>query len=209
MTNINPTARRARVLRNLRIGEVSLVDRGAGRGVKVMLAKRDDAEIDKAPHTTEGTMQTTITVAKANNLFEAFVDIVQKRDGVSRATAYERAVRVEPELFQMAKRCSGTGGDLTKAHGASSNHPDPHRTTRNVVDADGVLDRLRIEHTGKAWAKYNSAIEANVKMGMNRSQAMDRARSALSPEEWKSVKAHNPMLPLSHDGNVPVARGPY
>ena len=36
--------RRVRVLRNLQISDVSSVDRGAGRGVKVILTKRDQGE---------------------------------------------------------------------------------------------------------------------------------------------------------------------
>ena len=42
MSDINETPRKVRLLRNLRINEVSAVDRGAGEGVKIVLMKRDD-----------------------------------------------------------------------------------------------------------------------------------------------------------------------
>src|SRR6516162_10895995 len=42
----NETPRKVRLLRNLRINEVSAVDRGAGEGVKIVLMKRDDEPPD-------------------------------------------------------------------------------------------------------------------------------------------------------------------
>ena len=50
MSTTNETPRKVRLLRNLRINEVSAVDRGAGEGVKIVLMKRDDEPPRSKPH---------------------------------------------------------------------------------------------------------------------------------------------------------------
>jgi hypothetical protein len=46
LVEFRKTGGRVRILRNLQIDDVSSVDVGAGRGVRVVLAKRDGAEPD-------------------------------------------------------------------------------------------------------------------------------------------------------------------
>jgi hypothetical protein len=44
-----PNKRKARVLTNLKIDEISAVTAGAGEGVKIVLMKRDRAAIEREP----------------------------------------------------------------------------------------------------------------------------------------------------------------
>src|SRR5437870_2348959 len=89
-----------RVLRDLQLREVSLVDRGAGVGTKVVLAKRDDDREDTTMPTTN-----TIDVRKAPAMWSEYCALVQKRDGLTASRAIDRALQDETgrELFSVAK----------------------------------------------------------------------------------------------------------
>src|SRR5713101_6204254 len=78
-----------RILRNLKIREVSAVDKGAGRGVRVMLIKRLDDD------DTENTTMPNVDINKATPMFNEYVGLIMKRDGVSRSRAYDIALTDE------------------------------------------------------------------------------------------------------------------
>jgi hypothetical protein len=94
---------RRRVLKDIRVSEISLVDRGAGDGVKIVLAKRWNES-----HPNGGTVirrrqavqedkpmpAAAVDIEKASTgMFEACVSMIQKREACSRSEAYTRALR--------------------------------------------------------------------------------------------------------------------
>jgi hypothetical protein len=236
------SGKRIRVLRNLRIHEVSGVDHGAGRGVKIMLIKRllPDDNIDIASIPAPAMKQEAITmqtetispVAKAALLWDDYITVISKRDGMSKSRAIDAALRTEMgrEMWGLAKLANGSdvaklgdgalpqptsvnggGGRVpsptySRGHGDSSNSADPHTGTRNTVAPDDVLPRLRDQHGADGAAriarKYQSIIEAKIAAGMSRSSAMDAARNEIGPDAWATIKNMS-----ASDVHVPASIG--
>lgn len=64
------------ILRNLKILEVSSVDRGAGEGVKVVLMKRDDV----AKHTESKTADASASKSAADEIDLASIEVGKSDD---------------------------------------------------------------------------------------------------------------------------------
>jgi hypothetical protein len=120
-----------RVLRNLKILEVSGVDRGAGRGTKIVLMKRVDnaGEIEIHRH-ADGEVEIyprreaempKVDIRKALPLWSALVELIRKREGVTTSKAIDMALADEMgrELFQLAKLCAKVVVRLTMPEGWS------------------------------------------------------------------------------------------
>jgi len=151
---------RTRILRNLRINEVSGVDKGAGRSVKVLLMKRHPGggtEIvsDKRQQLQEAVMENESLKRQAYDLWNEHVAEIAKRDGVSRSRAADTLQQddVGSRLWSVIKGISAAevaklgGGGFTPhmpvlggrvrsptwnaGHGDSSNYRDPFRSTQN------------------------------------------------------------------------------
>jgi hypothetical protein len=89
------TFQRPRVLRNLRIDDVSSVDRGAGRGVRVLLTKRSEEE--------DQDMSTPETIAKATTVtIETLAAELQAKHGMTWGEAVQKAI-VSPEVSRLVK----------------------------------------------------------------------------------------------------------
>src|SRR5262249_42587040 len=84
-------------LKRLRITDVSSVDRGAGVGVRVMLAKRDGGDMDR-----EEEIKPMSTIEKSERFKRAFDDAVDAyvaKHGCPRAGAVE-VVSMSPEVSE-------------------------------------------------------------------------------------------------------------
>jgi hypothetical protein len=197
-----------RILRNLKITEVSGVDRGAGRGVKILLTKNEGdtmpvAEIEK----------------KASAIWSAGVRLVMKRDGVSENRAIDIAL-ADPVLRQaydlqknlyLAKMGEGAG----EWPGGPHQTPDPenpHATTAHHVgvhDDDREAQRLRDVHPTKALKALTDAADAigQANPHLSQSECLDRAAREF-PHLWQRAKqARGIHLPLAADENAGRARG--
>jgi hypothetical protein len=86
--------RRVRRLKGLQINEISLVDRGAGEGVRVVLAKRDQ----------ERPMSSADIRKRADTEWKDFVAIVAKRDGIPEHKAVLKAAH-DPRGLALLKIC--------------------------------------------------------------------------------------------------------
>jgi hypothetical protein len=196
----------SRILRNLKINEVSGVDRGAGRGVKIMLMKRDDGiEITRRAPTEqdlqEVQMRNDVLKGQAFALWQEQINDIRKRDNCSRSAAIDRLQQTDigSRLWSIVKNLTGDvaklggggsephepelGGRVKSptwdsGHGASSNSPDPHRSVRTDVDADAV----------EKYRAYQDAVKTNMRAGMKRGAALDQARREMSEEDWASIK---------------------
>jgi hypothetical protein len=208
------TPRKPRVLRNLKIAEISGVDKGAGRGVKIMLTKRD--------HPNGGTVITRAEVeardvaAVAAHAFNTLVDM-HAASGMTRSAAINKILSSESGRDIFAEAKNATASDVLKAHGASSNQAtiDPHDDTRfdvGVHDDDREAERLRDLHPKKALQAFTDAAKA-IKAAnphLSDSECHDVARREF-PHLWERAKmtkgdgsdGRSPtMLPASHDGNA-------
>lgn len=91
-----------RILRNLKINEVSGVDKGAGRGVKIMLMKRDEGDgLDwtaarKALKTTNKQSDDTALAA----LRDAITSIIEDDDVVNKADAVSESIEQFNEYIE-------------------------------------------------------------------------------------------------------------
>jgi hypothetical protein len=201
--------RAARILRGLRIAEVSAVDRGAGRGVKVMLMKR--VEEDKA-------MPAIDIEKRASATWESAVSLIQKQQNCTRSRAVDVALANpafreafdlarDVHLFRMEKLGDGDWPGGTP-HGSSSSDPEhPHSESQHDA-ADDETARLRSAHA--ALKVYHDAVEEvrHNNPTWTHGQCHD-AVQARFPATWKLAKEAKGMLPPSHDGNSPPMRGPY
>ena len=136
---MNP--RRPRILRNLKVLEVSGVDKGAGRGVKIMLVKREHAgggtEIVEQEFVTMETV-----AAKASRAFDTLVDM-HAANGMTRSAAISKILSTSEgkAIFAEAKNVSAYdilkmgGGEWPTGphHGTTPDPEDPHRDRGNGV----------------------------------------------------------------------------
>jgi hypothetical protein len=184
-----PNRQTPRILRNLQIAEVSGVRKGAGHGVQIKLMKQEAA------------MQTEFTKADALQAWNQGVDETVRVLKVNRSRAVDHLLRnseTAQRLWNIVKGYSASdvlekdapveSPTKDRGHGDSSNYSDPHRSTRNVVDPNSVVGRLRGEHGSKGLAAFNGLVDAHVASGMSRSMAMDRVRRE-RPELWQQAKA--------------------
>lgn len=175
-----------RKLRNLRVREVSLVDRAANPLATVKLAKRDG---------DDGGNKVSIG-KRACDLWEELVTDVAKT-GMSRSAAIDALMKTERGRFVFGLAKSAHDGSGQRNLAGAGDH----------ATAEAELQRMRSEHQGKAAARLKAHAEG-LRRGdptLSLSQAYDRAIRD-KPAEWQASK---PMQPLSHDGNSPVMRGPY
>jgi hypothetical protein len=176
---------RPKVLKDIRVREVSAVTAGAGHGVRILLRKRADGteerlierpfpgggtEIVKAPN-----MSATEIEKTATGLWESCVTMIAKREGCTRTEAYTRALRdpVAREAFDLARDVY-----MAKAHHGVSPPADPFDTTAHNVTTNDP-----------AWRRYQDSIRKHVASGMSMSKAQDMARREMSEEDWASVKS--------------------
>jgi hypothetical protein len=178
--NDNMEKRQVRRLKNLRISEISMVDRGAGEGVNIVLAKRHDEP-------EESNMQTqSVDVTKALPMWESYVDLVAKRDKCSRSIAYDKAMREMPDIYTAAKRISGAGTILKLGSDGIDQSPS-FSTPSESFDGGRVVSRTRnAPHGGShpqpfnpydsisgtetgesALARYRSQYKARIRDGMD------------------------------------------
>jgi hypothetical protein len=194
---------RVRVLRNVHIDEISLVKRGAGRGVEVMLAKRDDDDTQEDPVQTQ-----PVDIAKSVNLFGALVDMICIRDKCNRSAGIDQAMRAHPELFEIAKGISAARV-LAKAssesplydasqHGRSDGSGFHPPTPSGVETGEQALARLRSQHPSKILEAYGAAVKAKMALGMSASNAHDRVRLD-TPHLWEAAKSAQPISHPSPD----------
>jgi hypothetical protein len=109
------TPRPTRILRNLRINEVSGVDKGAGRGVKIMLMKRahpnggTEIVLDKRQQLQEAVMENARLKREAFRVWEEQVADICKRDGCSRSAAIDQLQQSEvgSRLWAIIKNFNG------------------------------------------------------------------------------------------------------
>jgi hypothetical protein len=185
-----PVKRPTRKLRDLKIAEISAVDRGAGRGVKVLLMKR--LQEDEMPTIPEAAF-----VERAKNLYsygtlDQHVRELAKAEGISVSKAFDRIMATDPsaaEILAAAKLVNGSDALLLdKAHGSSSNDPqNPHGQSQNAATAGETLDRLRREHSAKAMSRLTALVDAHVASGLSRSEAFDRVQRE-NPIAWAAAK---------------------
>jgi hypothetical protein len=194
---------RPRVLRNLSVREVSLVDKGAGRGVDVKLLKRE-----------EPTMPLVEVRKRCDALWHTYVSFIAERDKCTNHEAINKALATEMgrELFQTARDANlqfqlqkmGSAGGLAQnppnmmgavggreaaatSHDGSGQRALSDHSPKDAVSGEANLARLRREHATKALRAFNQHVDGMVKNGMSRSQAMDRA-SQQHPELWAQAK---------------------
>jgi hypothetical protein len=214
------TTKPVRILRNLKINEVSGVDRGAGRGVKIMLMKRDTQEDTMTP-------QTTFTVAKSANMWTLYCDLIRKRDNCTRSEAINRALATETgaELFSLAK--VATAADVCKD--SSDGDSSPQQTApvyyppqvneyndgshqeqladtlarAGITSGAENLARLRAAHA--ALNRFNKIVDEHVSKGMKRSAAQMKAMKE-NPDLFQSAKTAKGMAAVG-DVHVPGSLG--
>jgi hypothetical protein len=203
-----------RILRNLQIREISGVDKGAGRGVKILLMKRffpdDNIDIASIPAPAAEkqesiTMRAENITRKAMDVWDEHLALLQKSNNCSRSRAFDLAMQQSAsarELFGLLKSASafdvlklGGGGRVpspthARGHGDSSNAAtvDPHNSVRSTETGEDALARLRNEHPGKPAEKYASIVRAKVAAGMSQSEAHDCARREC-PDGWQAMKS--------------------
>jgi hypothetical protein len=184
--------RQLRVLRNLKIAEVSSVDRGSGEGVRIVMTKRDGGE------------QKPIDPLK---LWDCVTDFVAKRDSISKSASIMKCLS-EPlynELFQMAKM----GGGGLPVHVTPTPNPEtPFRESRTDVDGDADEgERLRA-HKAQQRAYETRIVEL---MQQNPSTTYEQASIAAQKELYH--KAAQEFHSVGRPGNPeyrydgPVAAG--
>jgi hypothetical protein len=198
--------RAVRVLRNLRINEVSGVDKGAGRGVRIMLMKRDEPQ--ETDMNTEAIAK--IAVAKATNVWNGLVELTAKQQGISISKAIDQCLRTElgQQAFSLAKRCDGAsflkigGGSLPQPEQGrphASNY-DPPLAPRSAVP--GPIDYAsqrprRDQHAepdaddrpAKAFKVFTDAVDQMCRDGMRRTDAFDEAVKRF-PATWAEAKKY-------------------
>jgi hypothetical protein len=187
-----------RVLSKLRVREISSVDRGANQHASIKLLKREQED--------------TVDISKAMPLWNTYVALIAKRDGITTSKAIDVALAEETgrELFQLAK-LGGGGWAADSVHDGSGQRS--LEGTGHPVDEDGEIS------DAEAYKVYDAAVR-EAAMHMSESQAHDYARKAF-PRTWAKAKRvkgalhpNNPpapydspgrsktMLPMSHDGNA-------
>jgi hypothetical protein len=105
-----------RILRNLIINEVSGVDRGAGKGVKIMLMKRDHPGggteiVRKVIKQAEMPISTPATACMG---FDTYCEVLAKKDGITKSAAINKALGdlTGRALYQMGR--SASAADVLK-----------------------------------------------------------------------------------------------
>lgn len=138
-----------RILRNLRIEEVSGVDRGAGEGVRVLLMKRDDA-----PPNTENDDMTKLlddpaTKKSLEDMIAKAVGDASKASGeaLAKANAEIAFLKMSPEHQEYATEMKLDGEALTKFVGA------------DVEGRDKVIKEFPPKKAKKKGAKDGSDID--------------------------------------------------
>jgi hypothetical protein len=148
--------RRVRRLKNLQINEISMVDRGAGEGVQILLAKRDLPE--------EQPVSIHDIRKRADDLW---FDYVKEVGGVNKALATEKGLTLLELSKQATLHINKLGGDglpqYPKVHspeiggrvtsdtqrtGHGVGHPspfNPYDTVSASEDGDGALARYRAQ----------------------------------------------------------------
>jgi hypothetical protein len=160
-------------------------------------------------------MPQTIDISKSVNLFGALVDMIRTRDKCSRTTAIDKAMREQPELFEIAKSISAArvlkedvdaGGRVIsptrdRGHATTTDRSatDPFNSTRNETTPEAELARMRAEHGRKVFGKWKAAVEAKMtSLGLNRSQAIDRV-AVDQPDLHRAAIAAQPISHPSPD----------
>jgi hypothetical protein len=208
--------RGVRILRNLKINEVSGVDRGAGHGVKIMLMKREEERA-----------MPTIGVHTASNIFKFMVDMTAARNPTwtlskcHDVTLREPLAREAFELSLLANREANSIEKMDSSDGAWSRletgptqHPPAPSMDHSgagqrslsgygATQTTGVaeLQRLRQAHAHKALLQHNEDVEKLVATGMKRSAAHSQVMAS-NPERWGVAKEAKGFAPLSHDANA-------
>jgi hypothetical protein len=161
---MTPFRRPVRILRNLRIEDVSSVDEGAGRGVKVVLTKRNGEEVTYTTSQRTPDMTTApATIAKATeNSINAIAERLQKRNpGLSWGEAVQQAIS-DPSVSDLVR--AERDAKFGKAYEPSADRrrsPDPVRVEQPVPDSSDVLARLAKEHmAANPGVTYPQAIVA-------------------------------------------------
>jgi hypothetical protein len=195
MTN-TMTNTTARVLRNLKIKEISGVDSGAGRGVKIMMIKRAR---DPARELMEATMQNAALKRGVYAAWNQHADDLAKRLG-SRSKALDHMSGEAPEAWAQMKSLSAA--DVLKAtdegrrvisetrnrmhSGVEGDGMHQHETT--AVDEADADDDARYASASKSLQSFSRHVAAFQRQGMSASDAHTHA-IRLHSDLWQKAKA--------------------
>jgi hypothetical protein len=211
--------RKPRVLRNLVINEISTVDKGAGEGVQILLAKAARSLPERQAALREEQERSALSpIAKAARLWGGYLDFIAARDKVSVSKAVDIALREETgrELFALAKQATavdklgGAGFPNGPSHGVSP-PSDPHNTVRGNETGEEALSRLRQDHARKVYTKYMDGVRGHMASGKTQSQAHDAMRMEMAATEWTAIKnlsAADVHVPSATPNNPPILNGP-
>ncbi len=155
-----------RILRNLKINEVSGVDRGAGRGVKIMLMKRDVDEID-----WDEALDVVKIIREENGKFNIYSEDGSKKLGSygTKAEAVERLRQIEGHKDK--REFSQEQRDRAADSGAAL--PDGLFPIKNKQDLHNAIQAI-------GRAKNSAKAKAHIK-----SRARALGASDLIPDTWK------------------------
>jgi hypothetical protein len=154
-----PVARRRHKLTNLKIEEVSSVDRGAGKGVQVRLLKRDGG----VERTTKMSLQETIQ--KSGMSFAEFYKTAAGRDAVNRS--------IQEHVWKMQTLDAPFIDEVRRM--IKHDGPDPSRREPHTKEqADSLQDGSRSINPHDAHAKFKAMCDIHrQKTGCTQSQAID------------------------------------
>jgi len=234
MTTTSMSKPPVRVLRGLKVNEISLVDRGAGQGVRIVLMKRHEEPhpnggtvIRAIPEQVEEPMLLPLLKAHAHQALAEYIELGIAK-GMTRSAALDRFIGTNPQTWRLLKMGShdlpqpssvnGGGGRVPSPthHSGHGGTPDPeHPHTEHHEGGDEALSRMRAAHAKKVYRKYSDGVRAHMASGKTASQAHDAMRREMSEEDWATVKtvkgldASDVHVPGAlHPNNPPVLNGP-
>jgi len=191
-------------LRDLEVTEISGVTQAANPYAHVKIAKSQE-------------VLPMVEVAKrASAMWGVYVDLIAKRDGITKSAAVDRALRDDTgrSLYETARDAHlqdqmqkmGAAGGISSWDGGNSAGQDSlgGHGPGEAVDGAANLQRLRAGHAEKSLVAFNGLIDAHVASGMTRSQAQMKAMRE-HPSLWSQAKDATGLAP--HDGYGPGMSG--
>jgi hypothetical protein len=164
MNNTEPGRRPVHIVRDLHISDVSIVDKAAGRGTRVVLAKRDDGH--KREEDMPTMTQTEIS-KRAGALWGVYCSLIQKRDGCTMSEAIDRAGRdpIGAEALRMsldanlAEQQRVINGD---SEGVMQTRTHAEFAKRGYGLWTGYVDLLKAQHKCTTSKAIDIALESEL-----------------------------------------------